>query len=44
MIKVGPITIDAETLPTGKPRLIAIEGLLRPYVTAGTGQVALRRA
>jgi hypothetical protein len=44
MIKVGPITIDAETLPTGKPRLIAIEGLLRPYVTAGAGQVALRRA
>lgn len=44
LIKVGPITLDTETTGTGKPRLIAVEGLLRPYLLAGAGQVALSRA
>jgi hypothetical protein len=43
MIKVGPITLDEETTPTGTPRLVAVEGLLRPYLKAGAGQVALVR-
>ena len=43
MIKVGPITLDEETVPTGTPRLVAVEGLLRPYLKAGAGQVALVR-
>lgn len=43
MIKVGPITIDEETLPTSTPRIVAIEGLLRDYIKGGVGQVALRR-
>ena len=42
-IKVGPISISGSTLPSGKPRLVAIEGLLRDYVKAGAGQVALQR-
>lgn len=42
--KVGPIETDTETVPTGTPRLVAVEGLLRPYVRAGAGQVALVRA
>lgn len=43
MIKVGPITLDAQTLPTSSPRLVAIAGLLRPYIKAGAGQIALQR-
>lgn len=43
MIKVGPITIDEETLPTGRARVVAVEGLLRNYLTAGAGQIALTR-
>ena len=43
MIKVGPITIDEETLPTAPPRLIAVDGLLRPYLKSGAGQIALVR-
>lgn len=43
MIKVGPITIDEETLPSGKARVVAVEGLLRPYLGAGAGQIALVR-
>lgn len=39
--KVGPI--EVETVPTGTPRLVAVEGLLRPYLSAGAGQVALVR-
>lgn len=43
MIKVGPITIDDESLPTGKARVTAVDGLLRQYVGAGAGQIALMR-
>lgn len=43
-ITVGPITIGEQSLPSGKPRLVAIEGLLRDYIKAGAGQIALRRA
>ena len=43
MIKVGPITIDEETLPTGRPRVVAVDSLLRPYLGAGAGQIALMR-
>ncbi|MAM60858.1 DnaT-like ssDNA-binding protein [Maritimibacter sp. UBA3975] len=43
MVKVGPITVDETTTGTGKPRLVAVEGLLRPYLLAGAGQVALTR-
>lgn len=42
-IKVGPITIDEETLPTGGERVRAVEGLLRPFLKAGAGQIALAR-
>ena len=38
---VGPITV--ETVPTGKPRLVAVTGLLSKYVVAGQGQAALSR-
>lgn len=41
--KVGPIETEVETTPTGTPRLVAVEGLLRPYVKAGAGQIALAR-
>lgn len=41
--KVGPIETEVETVPTGTPRLVAVEGLLRPYLKAGAGQVALVR-
>lgn len=43
MIKVGPITIQDDTLPTGRPRIVAVDGLLRQYVAAGAGQIALVR-
>lgn len=43
MIKVGPITIEDETLPTGRARVVAVEGLLRPFLSAGAGQIALMR-
>lgn len=43
MIKVGPITIDSETTPTTTPRIVAIEGLLRPYTKNGAGRVSLVR-
>ena len=43
MIKVGPITIDEESLPTTTPRIVAVEGLLRSYVKGGAGQIALVR-
>ena len=41
--KVGPIETEVETVPTGSPRLVAVEGLLRPYLKAGAGQIALVR-
>jgi hypothetical protein len=43
MIKVGPITISGDTLPTGTPRIVAIEGLLRGYIKGGAGQINMRR-
>lgn len=43
MTKIGPITLDEDTLPTGKPRVVAVEGLLRPFLGAGAGQIALAR-
>jgi hypothetical protein len=42
-IKVGPITIAGDSLPTGRPRIVAVEGLLRPYLGAGPGQVRVMR-
>jgi hypothetical protein len=42
-IKVGPITIGGDSLPTGRPRIVAVEGLLRPYLGAGPGQVRMLR-
>lgn len=41
--KVGPIETEVETLPTGKPRVEAVTTLLRPYLGAGAGQIALLR-
>ena len=42
-IKVGPITIAGDTLPTGTPRVVAIEGLLSGYILGGVGQVKMVR-
>lgn len=42
-IKVGPISIGGDSLPTGRPRVVAVEGLLRPYLGAGPGQVRMLR-
>lgn len=42
-IKIGPITLDEETMPTGRPRIVAVEGLLLPYLAAGPGQVRVVR-
>jgi hypothetical protein len=42
-IKVGPITIAGDTLPTGTPRVVAVEGLLAGYILGGVGQVKLVR-
>lgn len=42
-IKVGPISIGGDTLPTGRPRVVAVEGLLRPFIGAGPGQVRVLR-
>lgn len=44
-VKAGPV--ESETEYTGgkaTPRLVAVEGLLRPYLKAGRGQIALVRA
>ena len=38
---VGPITV--ETVPTGRPRVTAVEGLLRSYLRAGVGQCEMVR-
>jgi hypothetical protein len=43
MIKVGPITLDAETLPTSTPRIVAVEGLLRGYIRGGVGMANMVR-
>lgn len=42
-IKVGPITIASDSLPTSTPRIVAVEGLLRQYIIGGVGQISLRR-
>lgn len=42
-IKVGPITIASDNLPTSTPRIVAVEGLLRQYIIGGAGQISLRR-
>jgi hypothetical protein len=42
-IKVGPITISGDTLPTSTPRLVALEGLLRGYIKSGPGLARMVR-
>ena len=42
-IKVGPITIAGDTIPTGTPRVVALEGLLRGYIIGGVGQTKMVR-
>jgi hypothetical protein len=42
-IKVGPITLEAETLPTSTPRIVAVEGLLRGYIRGGVGMANMVR-
>ena len=43
MIKVGPITISGDTLPTSTPRIVAVEGLLRGYIIGGVGMANMVR-
>jgi hypothetical protein len=43
IIKVGPITLEAETLPTTTPRIVAVEGLLRGYIRGGVGMANMVR-
>lgn len=43
-IKVGPITISSDSIPTSTPRLVAVEGLLRAYIRGGQGLIKMRRA
>lgn len=43
MTKIGPITLDEESLPTGTPRVVALEGLLRGYIIGGVGQTKMVR-
>ena len=43
IIKVGPITLEAETLPTSTPRLVAVEGLVRGYIRGGVGMANMVR-
>jgi hypothetical protein len=42
-IKVGPITISGDTLPTSTPRIVAVEGLLRGYIRGGQGMANMVR-
>mgnify|MGYP003643052363 FL=1 len=42
-IKVGPITLESETLPTATPRIVAVEGLLRGYIRGGVGMANMVR-
>jgi hypothetical protein len=42
-ITVGPITLEAETLPTSTPRIVAVEGLLRGYIKGGVGMANMVR-
>ncbi len=43
MIKVGPITISDGSTSATRDRVVAIEGLLGPYLKAGRGQMKLVR-
>ena len=43
VLKVGPITLDEETLPTSTPRIVAVEGLLRGYIRGGVGMANMVR-
>jgi hypothetical protein len=42
-IKVGPITIAGDTLPTSTPRIVAVEGLLCGYIRGGVGMARMVR-
>lgn len=42
-IKIGPISIGGATLPTGGGRIKQVEGLLRPLLGAGAGQLKVVR-
>jgi len=42
-IKVGPITIAGDNLPTSTPRIVAVEGLLRGYIRGGVGMANMVR-
>lgn len=42
-ITVGPITIAGDTLPTGVPRIVAVEGLISGYILGGVGQIKMVR-
>lgn len=42
-IKIGPITIGGDTLPTDAGRIKAVEGLLRPFLASGPGLVRMIR-
>jgi hypothetical protein len=42
-IKVGPITIAGDNLPTSTPRIVAVEGLLRGYIKGGVGMANMVR-
>jgi len=42
-IKVGPITIAGNNLPTSTPRIVAVEGLLRGYIRGGVGMANMVR-
>ncbi|WP_321832613.1 DnaT-like ssDNA-binding protein [Thalassovita sp.] len=43
-VKVGPISIGGgESLPVGRPRLVAVEGLLASFLAAGTCQMKVQR-
>lgn len=42
-VKIGPISIGGEMQPESRPRLVAVEGLLAPYVAAGACQMKVLR-
>jgi hypothetical protein len=42
-ISVGPITVAGDTLPTGAPRIVAVEGLLSGYILGGVGRLKMVR-
>jgi hypothetical protein len=35
--------LEAETLPTSTPRIVAVEGLLRGYIRGGVGMANMVR-